>query len=628
MSGKLSREEFRRQKDLEAARKAGTAAPEIDEDGRVVNPHVPSYMAKAPWYLDASGGRGGLKHHKKPQSEKEYAKIGDWYERGAKAGPAATKFRKGACENCGAMSHKTRDCLERPRKKGAKWTGKNIAQDEVLNDLKEQDYDAKRDRWNGYDPSEHNMAMQEYEAVEAERRRLREEQIDQQKSSDLSAARKLAKQEKKSGPKADGDFSSEDEDQDDEDKYAEKADMPGQKVNTDTRQSMRNLRIREDRAKYLYNLDVDSAYYDPKTRSMREAPDQSIRPEDAQFAGDNFTRGKGDAAKMQELQLFAWQSEARGHDVHFQANPTVNELQHKEYQQKREKLRDTIKGSILERYGGAEHFASLPKELLGGQTEDYVEYSSTGQPVLPQNRITAAPSGSGDGPRKLYDGNHTQPWGTYFDEDSGKYGYDCCHSTIRNSYCTGKAGIEAAQASDNLLKPKAAGNSDAATADNTAEQKVSDGKRRRTRSFSSSDSSDWSSSGSESDSDRGGKRSKRRRSSKTKSDRRSRSPAHKSHTKGYQSTKGMGEGDVSSRLDSDKLQAALKSDKHASEETSDDGMPDWLKEAQAINRKTDRFASLKKGADANGDVTEEQLEAYRMKSRNDYEDPMANYRGD
>lgn len=230
--------------------------------------------------MDASGGRGGLKHHKKPESEKEYAKIGDWYERGAKAGPASTKYRKGACENCGAMSHKTRDCLERPRKKGAKWTGKNIAQDEILNDLKEQDYDAKRDRWNGYDPSEHNMAMQEYEAVEAERRRLREEQIDQQKSSDLGAARKLAKQEKKSGPKADGDFSSEDEDQDDEDKYAEKADMPGQKVNTDTRQSMRNLRIREDRAKYLYNLDVDSAYYDPKTRSMREAPDQSTRPED------------------------------------------------------------------------------------------------------------------------------------------------------------------------------------------------------------------------------------------------------------------------------------------------------------------------------------------------------------
>ena len=36
--------------------------------------------------------------------------------------------------------------------------------------------------------------------------------------------------------------------------------------------SVRNLRIREDTAKYLLNLDVNSAHYDPKTRSMRADP--------------------------------------------------------------------------------------------------------------------------------------------------------------------------------------------------------------------------------------------------------------------------------------------------------------------------------------------------------------------
>lgn len=36
--------------------------------------------------------------------------------------------------------------------------------------------------------------------------------------------------------------------------------------------SVRNLRIREDTAKYLLNLDANSAHYDPKSRSMREDP--------------------------------------------------------------------------------------------------------------------------------------------------------------------------------------------------------------------------------------------------------------------------------------------------------------------------------------------------------------------
>lgn len=39
-----------------------------------------------------------------------------------------------------------------------------------------------------------------------------------------------------------------------------------------TKTTTRNLRIREDTAKYLYNLDVNSAYYDPKSRALRENP--------------------------------------------------------------------------------------------------------------------------------------------------------------------------------------------------------------------------------------------------------------------------------------------------------------------------------------------------------------------
>jgi pre-mRNA-processing factor SLU7 len=42
---KLTREEFRKKKELEEARKAGTAMPELDEDGKMINPHIPQVSA-------------------------------------------------------------------------------------------------------------------------------------------------------------------------------------------------------------------------------------------------------------------------------------------------------------------------------------------------------------------------------------------------------------------------------------------------------------------------------------------------------------------------------------------------------------------------------------------------------
>jgi hypothetical protein len=43
-------------------RKSGAIEPEKDEEGNEINPHIPQYMAAAPWYLNAQGP--GLKHQK------------------------------------------------------------------------------------------------------------------------------------------------------------------------------------------------------------------------------------------------------------------------------------------------------------------------------------------------------------------------------------------------------------------------------------------------------------------------------------------------------------------------------------------------------------------------------------
>jgi pre-mRNA-processing factor SLU7 len=142
------------------------------------------------------------------------------------------------------------------------------------------------------------------------------------------------------------------------------------------------------------------------------------------------------------------------------ANPTAGELLHKEFKEKKAELKDTTKASILATYGGEEFLHAAPRELRQGQTEDYVEYSRTGQVIKGRERAKNRSKYPEDGMyRHFYFikpfstvflvlvNNHTAVWGSWYDASSGTWGYACCHSTVQVSYCAGKAGIEAAQAS-------------------------------------------------------------------------------------------------------------------------------------------------------------------------------------
>eukprot|EP00921_Rhytidocystis_pertsovi_P002035 GHVQ01003460.1.p3 GENE.GHVQ01003460.1~~GHVQ01003460.1.p3 ORF type:complete len:409 (+),score=80.69 GHVQ01003460.1:4197-5423(+) len=376
-----SRDEAKKLRDLEEARKLGIAPAEKDEEGRDINPHIPQYISKAPWYLNQSAP--SLKHQRFKPEEKEDIHL--WYKRGTKkvrtgrkrklgegndeegyAGSAEDeeeevveiKYRKGACENCGSMTHSKKDCVERPRSKGAKYSGKDLCPDEYIVPDLGLGYDGKRDRWAGYDSAEYQEVMRDYEVADIERKRRKAMQLQllikssKSKRKQKKLRHKLQKlgevkeneegdsESDSGGSDSDSESDSEGGGSDEEDAKVGDFDATSAPMGSRddrTRTTTRNLRIREDTAKYLFNLDVNSAFYDPKTRSMRDNPLRHLKPEDQPvFQGDNKPRGSGDARGIKQMELFAWQAYTHGAKVHLSAQPTQLEKMHKEHLEKKQ----------------------------------------------------------------------------------------------------------------------------------------------------------------------------------------------------------------------------------------------------------------------------------------------------
>jgi pre-mRNA-processing factor SLU7 len=127
--------------------------------------------------------------------------------------------------------------------------------------------------------------------------------------------------------------------------------------------TVRNLRLREDTPKYLRNLDLGSAYYDPKSRSMRNNPLPNENPENLPYAGDNFIRYTGDALALAQSQILCWEMQARGEDIDVVSNPSQLELVQKQYLEKKKTIEESKKKELLEKYGELS-LPSLPPSLF------------------------------------------------------------------------------------------------------------------------------------------------------------------------------------------------------------------------------------------------------------------------
>ncbi|MCJ1332980.1 mRNA splicing protein [Thelotrema lepadinum] len=384
------------------------------------NEYIPSFITKKPFWVPDDESTSAADYLEHQRLQKELPDQSKWYDRGKRTGPAATKYRKGACENCGAMTHKTKECLSRPRKKGARFTGKDIQADEVVQDVN-LGWDAKRDRWNGWNSSDYSQVIQDFEELEKMKRLVRGEDNND---------------DKEPGKDDEGEKEIEDEL-----KYAEESDM-GRQQSTSTR----NLRIREDTAKYLLNLDLESAKYDPKTRSMVDIGAQ-IDQASALVAEDNFMRASGDAAEFEKAQKYAWESQERGgkNKIHIQANPTSGEYLRRKEEEEAAARKEAQRKALLQKYGGELHLKpSTLKNVAVMENDRYVEYDETGA-------IKGAPEVEQKSkyPEDVYINNHTSVWGSWW--KNFEWGYTCCYSTVRNSYCTGAEGKQALEEANNLL---------------------------------------------------------------------------------------------------------------------------------------------------------------------------------
>jgi len=381
------------------------------------NKPMPDFITKAPWYV--SQGTDNLEHQKFKSSEPTDS-IDTWYDKGKFEQTVITKFRKGACKNCGAMTHTEKFCCERPRKLGAKYTGKNFGKDEIIQNIA-LGFEAKRDRWNGYDPAEYSSKIEDWNQQEEIRKQRKAEEL----------AKKLA--EKGSEKPGEGqNLENVIKEHDDLVDDTREKDEEGQTfANKDPKikTTIRNLRMREDQAGYM------KGFREEKVGSSTNPHDTAfIDPKQIYLKSDSFVKSE-EYEKYAEQAKFAQEAKEKvKSEINPIANPSQTEIIFKDYKKKKEQIKSKMREELLAKYGGAEHLEAQ-EDFIPEEIEEYHEYGPDGKPIKKGLKKVKATKY----PEDVYVNGHTSVWGSYYDDDLG-WGYQCCLSHDKNSQCKGEEG--------------------------------------------------------------------------------------------------------------------------------------------------------------------------------------------
>ena len=500
----------KKNRELAEARQSGAVAPAVDvKTGSMINPHNPEFITKRPWYLGGADTGPSLDHQadQRPDKEKisvtlkdadeflqqernkrkELAKkgqfqVGMWVEalRNNKApykicqitrmGKKGTEFDLKYEDGSVERKVKLKPGKRKPRIRITKTGARSLEMDP--NTYGKESFDSKRDKYHGYDYDSHNKLLEErYKERDAIRKVIRQKEKEMEEKDT-----KEGSGEKKPTSDSDSDLDSDVEDDDSDDEFVQRDEDAKVHTSRLARQggvggaqmkvTARNLRIREDTAKYLRNLDPNSAYYDPKSRSMRDNPNPEIAPEESQFAGDNFTRISGDAVGLADTQLFAWEAVEKGvKDLHPLANPSQAEILKKQFKDKSADLELKRKKAVLDKYGGEEFLdgndglasavenkandeetarkAALERETRFGMSTAQEEYRPDGSLAKDASGNIKRVALKSKYEEDVFINGHWTVWGSYFHKGAFQWGYADDHSLMKNSYCTGENGRKA-----------------------------------------------------------------------------------------------------------------------------------------------------------------------------------------